>query len=579
MTIKENPFYILGATPRDNRQKIQELVDEKSLELDSSVCVEARAVLTNPRRRLSAELSWFPGVSVRQIKTVVKELEDKELTPETLERLPALAGFNAILAYLVSDIKFSVKQLENVIFALAQNYDAVTAEKAMTVINEDRSVSGFPEVSDITIVQEEITELKNDVMHNLQNVLSSLGLEKLNKLMLSLMERCEKQKKTYVLLDDIIDNVYALEIQKNLDSIKSKVTDAIEVVRKAPKTKMSAAVDSLISELKTFDDIMQPIQLSTQKRGLEHDVTKEVAYAVRKLCLGLGNKDMLNYAEKITAAMNDLFKEVDSIEELTSNDLEQIKQIQLNEKAHAKEIECTITHSGAFDSKELSISAKGISYGADSYKLEDITSIRYGLIINSDYTINTFVAFGTDTEETQIKWLEAKLRGEDDFHKFTGCLWKAVGVRLLRAMITQLALGKSLYGFIYDTKVILDRSGYGEDKSFKWPEVSVKTEGGKLIIQAINDYRYRKELSLIQVENAVVLSILLQIFKESAQGTSISQAYGVSKEDAKYDKQIKFPDEIQEREAPTYVNWGAFFASTWWIWLILIIWFISAIAE
>ena len=44
MTIKENPFYVLGATPRDNRQKIQELVDEKSLELNPSVCSEARAV-------------------------------------------------------------------------------------------------------------------------------------------------------------------------------------------------------------------------------------------------------------------------------------------------------------------------------------------------------------------------------------------------------------------------------------------------------------------------------------------------------------------------------------------------------
>ena len=87
MTIKENPFYILGATTRDNRQKIQELVDEKSLSLDMSVCTEARAVLTNPRRRLSAELAWFPGVSIRQTKTIIKELEDKELSAETLEHL------------------------------------------------------------------------------------------------------------------------------------------------------------------------------------------------------------------------------------------------------------------------------------------------------------------------------------------------------------------------------------------------------------------------------------------------------------------------------------------------------------
>ena len=74
MKITENPFYLLGATPRDNRQKIQDLVDEKMLELDSTVCAEARQTLTNPRKRLSAEIAWFPGVSIRQINTIIIEL-------------------------------------------------------------------------------------------------------------------------------------------------------------------------------------------------------------------------------------------------------------------------------------------------------------------------------------------------------------------------------------------------------------------------------------------------------------------------------------------------------------------------
>lgn len=581
MTIKENPFYILGATPRDNRQKIQELVDEKSLSIDMSICVEARSILTNPRRRLAAELSWFPGVSIKQMRTVIKELESNELTPETLERLPALAGFNAILAYMTSGAKLSAKEQESIIFALAQNYDAVKPETIMNVINEDRSISGFPEITDLTVVQDEITELKSAAMHSLQEMFSAVELTQQNKLTLNLMARCEKQKKSYVLIDDIIDNIYALEVQKNIESIKSKVTDAIEEVSKASKTKVGTAVDNLISALKDFDDIMQPIQLSTQKRGLEHDVTKDIAYEVRKLCLNLAKKDMLNYAEKITAAMNDYFREVDSIESLTSKDLDQIKQLRKNEKEHEKEIECKIEHTTFSGTKVLSISSKGVSYGEESYKLEEITNIRYGVKLDANRNIRSYVAFGTDDEEIQIKWLQASLYGDCDYLKFTGCLWKAVGVRILKAMVAQLAQGKSIYGFLYDTKVELDNtySFNNKTKTCKWPEVSIKTEGGKLIIYETANPSYERELSLMCVENAVVLSVLLKIFKEEVGATSISEAFGISKEDAKYEPKITFPDEIQHRAEPTFVDWGGILAATWWIWIWVIIGLIAAIAD
>jgi hypothetical protein len=44
----------LGVTTRDDRRRIVELAEEKSLELDHEVCQKARSDLTNPRTRLSA---------------------------------------------------------------------------------------------------------------------------------------------------------------------------------------------------------------------------------------------------------------------------------------------------------------------------------------------------------------------------------------------------------------------------------------------------------------------------------------------------------------------------------------------
>jgi hypothetical protein len=62
----------LGVTTRDNRRRIVELAEEKSLELDHDVCQKARSDLTNPRTRLSVEIAWLPGVSPRKAIQLVE---------------------------------------------------------------------------------------------------------------------------------------------------------------------------------------------------------------------------------------------------------------------------------------------------------------------------------------------------------------------------------------------------------------------------------------------------------------------------------------------------------------------------
>ena len=62
MDLLQNPFYILNATQRDNRHRIIELAEKQSLLSDADKCMEARSELTNPRKRISAEVAWMPGI-------------------------------------------------------------------------------------------------------------------------------------------------------------------------------------------------------------------------------------------------------------------------------------------------------------------------------------------------------------------------------------------------------------------------------------------------------------------------------------------------------------------------------------
>ena len=61
MYLIDNPFYLLKASPKDNRKKLLELADDAAFDIDSIKANESRSILSNPRKRLEAEISFFPG--------------------------------------------------------------------------------------------------------------------------------------------------------------------------------------------------------------------------------------------------------------------------------------------------------------------------------------------------------------------------------------------------------------------------------------------------------------------------------------------------------------------------------------
>ncbi len=63
MDLFDNPFHILGATPRDNKRRIMDLAEERSLLSDADECMAAQSILIHPRNRIAAEISWLPGVN------------------------------------------------------------------------------------------------------------------------------------------------------------------------------------------------------------------------------------------------------------------------------------------------------------------------------------------------------------------------------------------------------------------------------------------------------------------------------------------------------------------------------------
>src|SRR5262245_49354114 len=126
MLLNENPFYVLGASTRDDRQRIVELAEEKTLYLDPAQCAQYKADLINPRQRLQSEVAWIPGVSPSRAATAA----DAALKGALISALPsALAHVNVLLTSVANRKAGSAVDLGKQLLEVAEAWEQVDPER------------------------------------------------------------------------------------------------------------------------------------------------------------------------------------------------------------------------------------------------------------------------------------------------------------------------------------------------------------------------------------------------------------------------------------------------------------------
>src|SRR2546427_2762966 len=99
-SLERNPFWVLGVTTRDDRRRIVERAEERALQMDPERCQNARSELISPRSRLSAEMSWLPGVAPRMAENLVRALTQDPSSIRSSNGLPQLARANLMASAL-----------------------------------------------------------------------------------------------------------------------------------------------------------------------------------------------------------------------------------------------------------------------------------------------------------------------------------------------------------------------------------------------------------------------------------------------------------------------------------------------
>lgn len=520
--LQQNPFALLGVTTRDDRRRIVELAEEKSLELDHDICQKARSDLTSPRSRLSAEMSWLPGVSPRKAAQLVSALHSDPLSIRKESGLPTLAHLNLLAsAFETVGGNDSADGVAEFIQEMAYLVDELSADQVLRDINEDRSVSGFPEVKGADQVEAELSERKRYYRNAIKDALNRLPPASLVEAMTLAVDgiTCGGEEHAPELIDELVDS-YAVETQGFLQKEAENAQKLITAARDSAKSGEGVVrplVDKLEAVARNWDKVAQPIQLSAKARGIEHEPSHEIAYSIRSLAIDLFNEhDMLTQSQRLTGLVQELFAELPDVAERIEQDsdaLADIFQNRKNSEAQRNEWARSITYKaevGLVFKDTLSISPDGLTWKNQRFPLNAVTRVRWGAVRQSINGIPTgtsyTIAFGDNRSEAVVE-----LKKESTYSTFIEKLWKAVVVRLLTELLETLQSGKEVrFGeaTLRDDGVTLIKHKFlvaNEPVRCLWEQVNVWTADGSFYIGAKDGKKTYVGLSYIQTPNTHIL--------------------------------------------------------------------------
>jgi hypothetical protein len=334
MDLMQNPFYILTASPRDNRRRIMELADERSLLLDSSECIQARSELTNPRKRLAVEVAWLPGIGPKRAGEVLSLLESSPPDLLGVDKLTSIARANLLAAGLTRLPDYTPDDVAEWILEIAWAFEDIDPEELGVIINEERVVSGFPEVTDLSALEAEIQERRRHYRQVIKYALDNLSAKELVKAVTVAVESATDDGEEHgpILIADLVDS-YEVEAQGFLEKEEGNIKALVEKLRAAveaerPDSALAPMVNQLIQVVKNWDSVAQPIQVSTKSRGLDHDASHRVAGLVRGLAIHIFNEHgKLDCSQQLTNMLQEVFAEVGVVAERTAEDADALARV------------------------------------------------------------------------------------------------------------------------------------------------------------------------------------------------------------------------------------------------------------
>jgi hypothetical protein len=501
MDLESNPFYLLGASIRDGHHRIVELAEERSLSGDPNQYSKARAILTNPRQRLYAEVAWLPGVAPSRAEDFIKQIRSGgTISARGLVRVSPMASCNllawAIIALLID--REPEETLRQCMQALIAQFEDINLKYLLQLINEDRSAAGFTLIQSEDAVQEALATHRSFLGKALRE-----GLDKFREPDVVLTEiasyiTVNGSRQAPLLLEELTA-LYQIEVQQHLNRLSGQIlkfTASIKKLLAAAKGQaegLSDCLEQLASSVREWDRIAQPIHLISKTRGIEDEGSVELASGIRDFTVCLANEFGLHKeAQALSKVMAEVFAELPQLSSRVDDDLSTLQDIVVNkEKATTEELEKwekEIFLDLYIGFNQLIISAEKISYNGVSIRTNEVDWVRWG-------KPPFLISLGSQKDMIVIECKRfMENRGTvERYETILSKLWKAVCVRLVTKTLSRLSAGEELTignAIVNMTGVVLHTPKHwlkSEPVLCPWEDIAVSSESGDVRIYCRDD--------------------------------------------------------------------------------------------
>lgn len=528
MIFTENPFFIIGASPCDSKAMLFDKAEEKAFFLSEAECRKAVHTLLTPRKRLKAELSWFPGVSIKDIEHFLRKASKRSLDLEymiNIENYPKLAYANSIALYLSTQVIENLcdEAISNLIQVLCSVSSRIRSSSVQSFINKDRIIAGLPEIVDTNELEQELETQKYYYKKVLHDFLDQFDSERIITLLTKIIEKVTKkgnEESPWSLIDDIIID-YEVESIPFFDAqekkIDKKIAEFSELMRlKGSQKLLRSYFNALKKDIILWDRIAQPIQVLLRSQGLEHKRSKTLSDKLRTITLLAHNK--YKYTEislDVTEFQEEIFAESREISETINEDKKTLKRLARQQE---EDLNYFVEWGWVFK-KSVNITSKEITINRiKTYQFKDIKGILWGGTRNYVNGVPTGASYKIQLlikKQTVI----VPIRNETVYREIVDKLWKIAGVTLMLKTIELLTNGRCVsFGDVtlHNEGIELTRSSwfFSSKKIFQWSEIkSIYSESGSLVI-SVTDPRYNTQLPYLNIYNVHIVEMVIRKFLE-----------------------------------------------------------------
>ncbi len=305
--LKQNPFYILGVSCRDERKTIVTAAEEQGFFQDPQSCLEAQNVLLNPVKRISAELDWFPEAEKEDVARIGQYVAQGTALPEDLPS--DLSSLNAVLYNMSLEQCPTEDTMLEWVLKTDKLFSALNGKIVADILNASRTAADFPAVT-VGDVEQELIRKRDRIRQLNDTILEKMGQMNRERLLNRIAGEyiANPDYADGAVLSDLVSQ-YELDAQGEAETLSAKILEQAQAVRSCEdKHQADQAVEQMLVDLEQWRVLMEPVLIRDSMNGMDSKGAEKLGKELRDLVFHLHNESKLSVsALRLALALEEIF--------------------------------------------------------------------------------------------------------------------------------------------------------------------------------------------------------------------------------------------------------------------------------